>query len=163
MSQHPNHKQKKHKEHKAPENVNAFIGAHLTDAQAIAKKYQIPVSIILAQSGHETGWGAHVKGNAWFGVKGASSSGKSTTFATHEVVNGNSVAMDATFRAFDSFFEAAEDWASLLIRRYPHVIAYKSSGLEMAKHMTGYATDLNYTSRLVNAIHTGNLTQYDAP
>ncbi|MFG1173020.1 glucosaminidase domain-containing protein [Erwiniaceae bacterium CAU 1747] len=48
----------------------------------------IPVSVTLAQSAQETGWGKSVKNNAYFGIKGKSPEGNTTSFTTSEYIDG---------------------------------------------------------------------------
>lgn len=156
------HAHKKKRAHVVPANAQQFIREHLSDAQAVSRQYNVPVSLVLAQSALETGWGSRVVGNAYFGVKGKSSSGNTVAFTTHEQDKaGNASKIVGNFRAFESYREAAEDWASLLTRKYPEVMRHRSSGIDMAKNMKRYATAVNYAPKLVEMFHTGNLTQYD--
>jgi flagellum-specific peptidoglycan hydrolase FlgJ len=74
---------KKHK-HQIPPHVTAFIVAHINGVRAVSRKYNIPVSIILAQGALESGWGLKVVGNAFFGVKGKAPDGGSVSITTHE-------------------------------------------------------------------------------
>ncbi len=53
-------------------------------AAKVKEQWGIPVSVRIAQAAIECGWGKHVKGNAYFGIKGKSPKGASTTFATTE-------------------------------------------------------------------------------
>ncbi|MDL2357163.1 MAG: glucosaminidase domain-containing protein, partial [Pseudomonadota bacterium] len=66
---------------KQPVHVASFIGLHIAEAKDISARTGIPSEVILAQSALESNWGRTVKGNAYFGIKGKSASGKSTSFS----------------------------------------------------------------------------------
>ncbi|MBB5401986.1 flagellar protein FlgJ [Paraburkholderia youngii] len=144
--------------------VSNFIHDHLSTAQNIQRKYGIPAGVVLAQSALESNWGRTVSGNAYFGIKGRSPNGKSTTFSTHETVNGVSVATTGTFRAYSSYAEAADDYAAML----KHNARFRSAFLhvdsigfatEIARNH--YATDPQYGSKLISIIQSRKLDQYD--
>lgn len=149
-----------------PANVVAFLSMALPAAQAVSKKWSVPVSVILGQSALESGWGQHVIQNAYFGIKGRSPSGGAATFATTEVINGKVIHIQDTFRAYTSYEDSADDYGRFLNEnpRYRPAFAFSNDGIgfiqEVAK--AGYATAPNYAQQ-VTAIITGfNLTQYDA-
>ncbi|MBK3843809.1 glycoside hydrolase family 73 protein [Paraburkholderia aspalathi] len=104
----------KPKPHVAPAYVQQFIDTHLAAAQEIQRKYQVPAGVVIAQSALESNWGRSVVGNAYFGVKGRAPSGDSTTFTTHEVINGKAIKIDDAFRAYGSYEDAADDHAQML-------------------------------------------------
>lgn len=91
-----------------------FVQQTLPIAKEIEAKYGIPADFVIAQSALETGWGGEVEGNAYFGVKGKSPSGKSVNIATTECLP-NCAATRDNFRAYDSYGEAADDWARMLV------------------------------------------------
>ena len=150
---HKHHSKPKHPA-KAPEHpahVTNFVRIHLSDARAVSSRTGVPAEVILAQSALESDWGRRVVGNAYFGVKGTSSSGNSTRFATHEVMpSGQRVSQVDQFRSFASYSEAADDYASLIQRRYSGAMAYKSDPQKFAEAVAGrhYATDPDYGAKL---------------
>ncbi len=134
-------------------------------AAKLGKQYNIPASVLLAQSAQETLWGQKVVGNAYFGIKGKSPSGNSVNFGTHEDTAGGTQQINASFRAYESYAEAAEDYAqvvttnkvfagALLFRKEPDKFI-----AELAKH---YATDKKYATSVVSIIKSHDLEQYDA-
>ena len=153
----PNH-------HEAPSYVRAFIDAHQEAAQSIQRKYQVPAGVVLAQSALESNWGRSVVGNAYFGVKGQAPSGASTTFTTHEVVNGKAIKINDAFRAYGSYEDAAEDYAKML-RNNPRFrlcfVHTSSSQFAVALARNGYATDPSYSAKLNAIIRAHKLDQYD--
>lgn len=163
MPQHHAH----HKGHATPAAApyaQAFIDAHLATAQRIQRQYGVPAGILLAQAALESSWGRQVVGNAYFGIKGHSSNGGSTTFTTHEVVNGQRVQINAAFRAYADFDDAADDYARFITSKpdlrvcYTQGTASKCAVLIAHK---GYATDPRYLAKLNSIIKTYKLDQYD--
>jgi flagellum-specific peptidoglycan hydrolase FlgJ len=147
----------KHKSRQQPSHVTHFVGIHLADAAGISARTGIPAEVILAQSALETNWGRTVRGNAYFGIKGKSATGNSTSFATHEVtLAGQRVSEIDEFRAYDSYAEAANDYASLIQRKFAAAFAYRNDpeGFAEAVATHGYATDPQYASKLKSIIRS---------
>ncbi|MDR3098398.1 MAG: glycoside hydrolase family 73 protein [Paraburkholderia sp.] len=152
------------KRHIVPSHVQTFIDAHLADALEIQRKYKIPAGLVIAQSALESNWGRSVVANAYFGVKGRSPAGDSTAFTTHEVVNGRAITIEATFRAYGSYKDAAEDYARMLRDnpRFRSCFLYTSSTrFAVALANNGYATDPGYAAKLNSIIRHHKLDQYD--
>lgn len=140
-----------------PTHVASFVGLHIVEAKNISARTGIPIEVILAQSALESNWGRTVKGNAYFGIKGKSSEGKSTTFSTHEVtLSGQRVSEVDEFRAYSSYAEAAADYASLIQRRFPAALAFRNDPKKFAEAVArqGYATDPQYAKKLESIIHS---------
>jgi len=160
-------KQKVHKRHHHfDEHKTAFIHAHLATAQHISAQWGVPASVLLAQAALESGWGMHVKGNAYFGIKGRAAGGNTITFATHEFTDPRKkIEIRAAFRAYKDFSEAAEDYAKLLASNghYVTCFAYKNDGLSFAECIghSHYATDPTYGEKLLSIIRHDHLNQYD--
>jgi flagellar protein FlgJ len=153
---------KRHAAHQRPNpTAKTFIAHHLADAKTISAQTGVPASVILAQSALESGWGLHVVDNAYFGVKGHAPDGATTTFVTHEVTNGVAHKVTDSFRSYTSYADAAQDYVSLLLRKYPAAIAYKRDSLRFVEHLNGYATDPLYAKKLQSIIRTHKLQQYD--
>ncbi|MFM0283176.1 glucosaminidase domain-containing protein [Paraburkholderia sediminicola] len=152
------------KHHQPPAYVQAFIDAHLEAAKEIQRKYGVPAGLVIAQSALESSWGRSVVGNAYFGVKGRAPGGNSTTFTTHEVINGQSIQINDAFRAYASYGDAADDYAQMLRNnpRFRSCFLYTGSSqfaVQLAKN--GYATDLSYSAKLNAIIRAHKLDQYD--
>jgi peptidoglycan hydrolase FlgJ len=148
-----------------PIHVREFLKKHLPTAKAIQRKFGIPAGVVIAQSALETGWGRKVVGNAYFGVKGHSSSGASSTFETHEVINGRSVLVMDRFRAYSSYDDAANDYGRTLSAspRYRSCFLYsRSVQFATALGQSGYATDPTYAVKLISIIRAYHLDQYDS-
>jgi flagellar protein FlgJ len=149
--------QSKHQPKQQPAYVAIFVGLHLTEATAISARTGIPAEVILAQSALESNWGRTVKGNAYFGIKGKSAAGNSTTFSTHEVtLSGQRVSEIDEFRAYTSYAEAADDYASLIQRKYSGAFVHRNDPGKFADAVArqGYATDPNYAKKLKSIMHS---------
>lgn len=146
----------KHQPKQQPAHVVHFVRLHASDAKIVSANMGIPIAVILAQSALESDWGRSVKGNAYFGIKGKSPSGNSTTFSTHEVtLSGKRISETDEFRAYADYAEAAADYASLIRRKYPTALAYRDEPEKFAEIVArgGYATDPLYAQKLKSIIH----------
>ncbi|NVD69797.1 glucosaminidase domain-containing protein [Duganella sp. BJB1802] len=115
-----------------------------------------------SQSALESNWGRSVKENAYFGIKGKSTAGCSTTFATHEVtLSGKRISEVDEFRAYANYAEAAADYASLIQRKYSTVMAHRTNPAEFAEAVSrrGYATDPQYATKLKSIIRVHSAPQ----
>ncbi|MBP1203387.1 flagellum-specific peptidoglycan hydrolase FlgJ [Duganella sp. 1411] len=152
-------KTRSHKHHPKPQpaHVAHFVALHISDARTVSTRTSIPAEVILAQSALESNWGRSVKDNAYFGIKGKSESGRSTTFSTHEVtLSGQRISVTDEFRAYTDYAEAAADYASLIQRKYPTALAYRNDPERFAEAVAshGYATDPLYASKLKSIIRS---------
>lgn len=151
---HTRHQARKPKQQ--PPRVALFVNLHISDARIVATNTGVPTEVILAQSALESNWGRSVKGNAYFGIKGKSSTGDSITFSTHEVtLSGKRISEVDGFRAYASYAEAADDYASLIQRKYPAALSHRDDPEKFAETVArhGYATDPHYARKLKSIIH----------
>ena len=152
-------------QHSAPAYVTAFINMALPSARVVKTKWSVPIAVTIAQSVQETGWGRTVVQNAYFGIKGHAPDGDSAKFGTTEVVNGKVIHIEAQFRAYADYADAANDYGRLLSgnSRYQRAFAYKNAPLKFVEEIAraGYATDPNYEKDLKSIINSNHLDQYD--
>lgn len=113
-------------------------------------KYRAPVSILIAQAALESGWGRHVKGNAYFGIKSHHSKGSTTSFTTTEFVNGKKTTLTDSFRAYANFGESAEDYGKFLTTnpRYKPAFVQAKDPLKFASRRNRTATLILRKQRL---------------
>lgn len=147
----------------------AFIERVGALAAADMQKSGVLASLTIAQAILESGWGKSgltVKANALFGIKaGTSWKGRVYSTKTQECYDGvNFTTVTALFRAYDSWEESVEDHSALLTgaARYKAVVGerdYKTAC--RAIKAAGYATDPNYTDKLIQIIESYGLTAYD--
>lgn len=150
---------------KRPKNVQDFLDMVALDAKIASKNWNVPASVLLAQSAHESGWGKHVKDNAFFGIKGKSPSGNSTSFKTTEVINGRVIHATDNFRSYQNYAEAADDYGRFLNTNKRYRAALSNSNdpdtfiCEVAN--AGYATDPEYSKKIKRIMEAFNLYEYD--
>ena len=101
-----------------------------------------------------------------FGIKAdASWHGPITTQKTAEVVDGKTVTITASFRAYGNWLGSIQDHAAFLLDnpRYRPAFAY-TDGPDFAKAVAaaGYATDPDYAAKLIEIINAHQLTEFDA-
>lgn len=143
----------------------AFVNSIKDGAVSAYNKYGVLPSLTLAQAILETGWGNSKIGNNIFGIKaGGGWTGKTQDCSTWEQnSDGSTYTTVATFRDYDSIADSIEDHAKLLTNdRYRPVIEstdYKTAAIKVRE--CGYATDLEYSNKLINIIETYGLNQWD--
>ena len=125
-----------------------------------------------AQAILETGWGQSVPvdkytgqfSNNLFGIKGAGSAG-SVTSNTWEEYNGVSFRVDDQFRAYNNVGESWDDHNDLLLTRERYApfreVMFDSTQGAWALRRCGYATDSQYSIKLINLINTYDLKKLD--
>jgi flagellar protein FlgJ len=150
-----------------PERAAAtFLQQHEQAAAAAERASGIPATFMLAQAGHESGWGRrelrHADGTPThnlFGIKaGAGWKGAVAEVTTTEYINGEPRRLVQRFRAYASAAESFADYAALMksqpryqgVRDAGNDARAFASGLQRA----GYATDPMYADKLSGAIAT---------
>lgn len=153
----------------------AFVQHHEQAAAAAERASGIPASFMLAQAGHESGWGRReitqadgTPSHNLFGIKaGANWKGPVAEVLTTEYVNGEPRRLLQRFRAYASHAESFADYAQLMTSqpRYQGVLAAGSDARAFAAGLqrAGYATDPRYADKLSGAIATAQrLRAHDA-
>ncbi|MBY0011246.1 glycoside hydrolase family 73 protein [Paenibacillus typhae] len=147
-----------------------FIARIVPFAVADMQRSHIPASLTIAQAALESGWGNSgltVKANNLFGIKGSGPAG-SIAVRTTEYINGKPVQVTAAFRAYNDWGESVADHSALIIggvswnrNLYSKVIGVDGQTAAREIAAAGYATDPNYTAKLIQIMDTFNLYQYD--
>lgn len=144
--------------------VQAFKSKLTHSAQAASNATGIPANFMLGQAALESGWGKHeiVAANGEpshnvFGIKAGNGwTGKTVEAVTTEYVNGVPTKKVETFRAYDDYHQAFNDYAKLLQgnKRYKEVIANAKDAYGFAQGLqnAGYATDPQYANKLMQVI-----------
>ena len=143
----------------------AFLQQHEQAAQAAERASGIPATFMLAQAGHESGWGRRELRQAdgtpthnLFGIKaGANWKGAVAEVTTTEYVDGQPRRTVQRFRAYASAAESFADYAALMkSQRYQAVRAAGADAQAFASGLqrAGYATDPRYADKLSGAIAT---------
>lgn len=147
-----------------------FIARIVPFAIADMQRSHIPASLTIAQAALESGWGNSgltVKANNLFGIKGSGPAG-SIAVRTTEYLNGKPVQVTAAFRAYNDWGESVADHSALIVggvswnrNLYSKVIGVDGQTAAREIAAAGYATDPNYTAKLIQIMNTFNLYQYD--
>ena len=145
----------------------AFIESVAEGAIESWNEYGVLPSITVAQAILESGWGSSTlstQAHNLFGIKG-SYNGNYVTMSTREVINGQSVYVNAAFRAYANNSESVEDHGNFLYSnsRYSNLLGDTSyTGVAQKLSQDGYATDPYYSSSLISLVKTYDLTQLDS-
>jgi flagellar protein FlgJ len=142
-----------------------FIVAIGPAARTCAATTRIPASFTVAEAALESGWGAYAPGMNLFGIKAdASWHGPVTTQTTHEVVNGQTLTIQAEFRAYSDWLGSISDHAQFLLTnpRYQSAFVHRDGpGFATAVAAAGYATDPLYASKIISIINVHGLGALD--
>lgn len=134
------------------------------------RKTGVPASLTIAQGILESADGNSSLSrlaNNLFGMKGTGTAG-SITLPTREYVGGIWVTVTAKFRKYHNWGESVADHSNLFLNGvswnrdlYKNVIG--KDGITAAQEVAkaGYATDPQYSTKLINLINENNLLQYD--
>ncbi|MGW6675555.1 phage tail protein [Bacillus altitudinis] len=144
-----------------------FIKKLAPGAQKVYKKYNVLASLVIAQGCLESGFGSSglsQQANNLFGIKGTYNGKYELMWTSEQDKKGNVTRIQAKFRKYPSYAESLADLGSLYTRlsRYKAVVGekdYKKATAAVSK--AGYATDINYATKLNSIIFTYKLTQYD--
>lgn len=149
----------------------AFIRKIGPIAREVDRSYDLLPSITIAQACLESNYGQSElsqKYNNLFGVKGTNPN-TSAVMTTQEYSNGKWISVKARFQIYDSYeasiraharlFQNGTSWNS---KQYQHVLAAKNYQ-QQAKALVqaGYATDPDYSGKLINLIEQFHLDKYD--
>lgn len=149
----------------------AFIKKIGPIAREVDKSYDLLPSITVAQACLESDYGQSAlsqKYNNLFGVKGTNPN-TSAVLVTKEYENGKWINVKARFQIYDSYEASIRAHARLFQngttwnhKQYKHVLASKNYKQQAKALVTdGYATDPNYSDKLINLIEQYNLAKYD--
>jgi flagellum-specific peptidoglycan hydrolase FlgJ len=137
---------------------NAFLQSVLPYAKQVEQETGIPAAIMVGIAANETGYGKYAGGNNYFGIKGRNPrTGASFNSPTWEVINGQRVDINDTFRSYDNPADSFRDFADFLkdnSRYAPALRVLRTTGdpaaFIRAVHAAGYATDPNWSSQVLS-------------
>lgn len=146
-----------------------FVNRMMPHAMQASRDSGVPPQLMLGQAALESGWGrreirmADGSGSFnLFGIKAGSDwHGKVAEVMTTEYRNGLAYKQTEKFRAYSSYAEAFQDYASLIGNnpRYAAVLQQGGDAVGMAQAIqkAGYATDPLYADKLANIMGKINL------
>ncbi len=148
------------------QNVKDFCDNFAQSALNAEAETEIPAIAMLGQVALETGWGRHilkvnVKGQRidsknLFNIKAfASWRGKKGKARVWEIVKGEKVWVDGEpFRVYDSYEDSFVDYGNLILKtkRYADAVDNRDDAERYIAevHKAGYATDPEYTNKIVS-------------
>lgn len=142
-----------------------FIEAVLPKAEKAAKALGVNPLLLAAQAALETGWGKFMVNDGQgqnshnlFNIKAdARWAGPKMAVATTEFYDGKPIKENASFRAYDSFDESFNDFVDFLQSnpRYKPALAVAGDAEQFVNqlHKAGYATDPNYSAKVLSVYH----------
>lgn len=146
-----------------------FIDSIKEGALKGQREHNILASLTIAQAILESGWGSSQltqRANNLFGIKAFSNwKGRKINIPTTEWYNGKMTMINADFKAYDSLTDSIEDHNKLLTNaRYNPVRECKDykAACESIRDC-GYATDPEYTKKLIKIIEENKLYEFDSP
>ncbi|MDR8747229.1 glucosaminidase domain-containing protein [Burkholderia multivorans] len=128
----------------------AFAAAYGDVASRIADQTGIDPVTVLGQLGHETGWGRSI-------IPGTNNLGNIKDFTGRGArARDNMTGSDDAYRVYSSPMEFADDYASLIRRKYPAALNTGPDAAATAAALVkgGYAEDPAYRSKLIAATRT---------
>lgn len=147
-----------------------FVNRMLPFATQAGQASGVPPQLMLGQAALESGWGQReirmADGSNSFNLFGIKANGgwngKVAEVMTTEYRNGVAYKQVEKFRAYSSYAEAFQDYASLIGNnpRYADVLQQSGdvAGMAQAVQKAGYATDPKYSDKLANIMSKINLT-----
>ena len=144
-----------------PGNPQAFVRQLFPLAQRHAAELGVAPQVLLAQAALETGWGAHVMGDAvggsshnLFGIKATDAwHGQRTAHRTLEFADGIAQQRVEPFRVYDGFDAAFADYVALIkgSARYANAVdrSHEPAGYLRELQAAGYATDPHYADKIL--------------
>ncbi|MCZ4058702.1 flagellar assembly peptidoglycan hydrolase FlgJ [Pantoea sp. LMR881] len=146
-----------------PSDSSEFIAQLAQPAKAASQESGIPHHLILAQAALESGWGQRQiltrDGKPSYNVFGIKASGnwkgETTDIMTTEYEQGEAKKVRASFRVYNSYFEAITDYVKLLTNNPRYAAVANAQSAEQgaqALQAAGYATDPKYAQKLVGMI-----------
>jgi peptidoglycan hydrolase FlgJ len=145
-----------------------FMQQHRADALRAQQLTGVPASFILGQAALESGWGRREIRGAdgapsynLFGIKAGSGwQGRTVEVTTTEFDGGVARKAVQSFRAYDSYAAAFQDWALTIGHNQRYAAAFTAAGdaggFAFGLQRGGYSTDPAYAEKLARVIRTAS-------
>jgi peptidoglycan hydrolase-like protein with peptidoglycan-binding domain len=150
-----------------PKTGDAFLDRIAADAIKSQRNTGVPASVTMAQALLESDRGRSgltTRANNFFGIKGEGPAGH-ITMPTRENFNGRWVTVDANFRKYNSPSESFDDHGKFLRKnpRYAPAFKHTDDARQFAReiHKAGYATDPQYSNKLISIMKEYGLERFD--
>ncbi|KGP62859.1 flagellar rod assembly protein FlgJ [Legionella norrlandica] len=151
--------------------IDDFVRSVWPIAKQAASLIGLDPKLLIAQAALETGWGKFVvkdtndfSSNNLFNIKAtANSQSESVQIKTTEYIADMPIKVNASFRKYSSIKDSFHDYISLIkeSERYRTALANAANPELYMNELSkaGYATDPNYTSKILSIYHGKELKQ----
>jgi hypothetical protein len=155
-----------------PAEQAAFIRTAAEAARLTEEQTGVPASVTIAQAILESSWGSSRlarENNNYFGIKAKGRLGPASVvwYDVWEVIDGADVVQRQPFRAYHTAAESFIDHGRFFLRnrRYADALAVRDDPRQFAREidLAGYATDPDYSDKLIALMDRFNLYAYDQP
>jgi hypothetical protein len=129
---------------------DSFVSSIMPTVTDTVQGTGIYPEVAAAQAILESGWGKHVKGGNFFGIKGSGQ-----TITTHEFIDGEKVKIEDKFKTFEGFEDSVAGYKDFLQSNPRYTGALQAGSAEeqaQALQDAGYATDPDYAKKLISII-----------
>lgn len=157
--------------HEPSTSIDDFVQSIWPKAKEAAAMIGLDPKILIAQAALETGWGKFVakdadgsSSNNLFNIKtGSAKEFDSVQVKTTEYIADTPIKMTAAFRKYPSVEQSFNDYISLIkgSDRYQNALANAANPELYVNELNkaGYATDPNYSSKILSIYHGDELNQ----
>lgn len=161
----------KQEQDKSTNTIDEFVKSIWPKAKQAASIIGLDPKILMAQAALETGWGKFVtkdvdgtSSNNLFNIKsGNSKEFDSVNVKTTEYIADTPIKINASFRKYPSVEQSFNDYISLIKGndRYQNALASAANPELFVNelHKAGYATDPNYSTKILSIYHGDELNQ----
>ncbi|WP_392536973.1 glucosaminidase domain-containing protein [Legionella sp. 227] len=161
----------KQEQDKSTSTIDEFVKSIWPKAKQAASIIGLDPKILMAQAALETGWGKFVtkdvdgtSSNNLFNIKsGNSKEFDSVNVKTTEYIADTPIKINASFRKYPSVEQSFNDYISLIKGndRYQNALASAANPELFINelHKAGYATDPNYSTKILSIYHGDELNQ----
>lgn len=132
----------------------AFTRAVMPYALEASKRTGVDPRIIVAQAALESAWGKSAPGNNFFGIK-SHGQGGGQTLATTEVVNGQPMKVNDSFRTYGGLGDSVMGYADFINQNPRYAGLKNAKGVDeqiAALQASGYATDPQYGTKIASIV-----------
>ncbi|MCW8407758.1 flagellar assembly peptidoglycan hydrolase FlgJ [Legionella sp. PATHC035] len=161
----------KQEQDKSTSTIDEFVKSIWPKAKQAASIIGLDPKILMAQAALETGWGKFVtkdangaSSNNLFNIKsGNSKEFDSVNVTTTEYIADTPIKINASFRKYPSVEQSFNDYISLIKGndRYQNALASAANPELFVNelHKAGYATDPDYSTKILSIYHGDELNQ----
>ncbi|KTD82710.1 glucosaminidase domain-containing protein [Legionella waltersii] len=151
--------------------IDGFVKSVWSMAKQAASVIGLDPKLLVAQAALETGWGKYVAkdtdgstSNNLFNIKtGSNTEFESVKIKTTEYIADTPIKVNASFRKYPSVEQSFKDYISLIKgnERYQTALANSANPERYIQELNkaGYATDPNYSSKILSIYHDEDLNQ----